>query len=1202
MIFMIREDTPMLTPDSLRKMLQMTGNMYNTHTKKNYGREDINGSQFSGTVENFGFEMLLESRKHKMQKPSLKNVFVDNKMDQFFDIQYSNMIETYDQQGLLEAVLKKGALIPGKRYFLRFYHCKMIYVLRSEIWGGYSDENPDSYVFKDRFYKTTVPPVLVDISTGEEIRIELKLSAGEYFNTTYYFYNEIGANDFIDSYEGAILTTKEITNDNAELPFIWMTTDIFRLLPEVVFDGNVLPDKDYPLLVIGTDGHDVSHIYPYIYGDMSLPYDLNSGEWKILAYSKIDGFNPTSDNNYNSKITSFKFRYDNDDEDIHLLYPVEFDSKYIKITLSDKVEWDIVRYDLESYHAETSLNNFSRNANSQHDIIVTECFDIDFSELYLHPYEGLCGSAESGIHVDILTDYVENAVPKVNGVMRGLGEFDGLPSYFKKMKDKTTHRSHVELYTIRDQLNRYTQLPTEKQTAAIILDSAIPQKELYDLMSKEKPNIVYKPDPDKYLYVSNPSTIISMKNVLSEVTFNDENHFGNSQRQSDRNNPKFIYHGNRVFSLGSIYFDPELETARVFYVNNDSIKYVNNALLDDKDKKPARTLARICDIPTSYEQLIHIKNQSPTYLFDDNYVRMLCNFSIDDLNELLNNRTIRHVSYNNKFIFTAYEDPNEYLTQSYLMSKGYCKWAIPDSHFEITSDMFSKMNSGTGYEVGDTFYCLIGGTAYDGVVDSVGVNGEVGDFSINLTNHPMTSVYNLTGPFTVLETKPRSVSGHNFSLILTVYQNIIDEHKPYKLKDENDMFLPPDQTLYCFKYDQYGNIWIYTMDEHWVWVSYCQITGEEVIYNSYDNTPNYNQRTIDNSLIANLINNQRLIDTGLVFNMNDHINKIEVHDYMWDSQDPSENPDLSLKIINLNESNSLYVLSPSSTVVENYGQYYDLTKYVYGLAYKTTPSNMVNPVVLPRSNRLNQSSYKNTSNKLIFNFETDHQPSMYVYDGKKSTFEEFKNESYRDLKILKKSKCLTFNDIDSNLIYRNCIKYNIYYYPEYEYPEDYKDKQIELQELTVDELLNLINRMFGPKANPFVYLDSQYEYDKYKLIQYILQRYPFDHPEYMRSDLKIMRHKNEEAISSTGEPIGIQPTGGFISLTDDILDPTVIADQNKTESMYEYIFIVDDDSFMGFENSFKVFDINDNDITDYCIIIWNSKRYIHYNDEWVQLI
>ena len=67
----MKQDTSMLTPDGLRKTLQLNNSFFDTHTKKNFGRGDINGSEFSGTVENFGFEMLMETRVFHLKMLSI---------------------------------------------------------------------------------------------------------------------------------------------------------------------------------------------------------------------------------------------------------------------------------------------------------------------------------------------------------------------------------------------------------------------------------------------------------------------------------------------------------------------------------------------------------------------------------------------------------------------------------------------------------------------------------------------------------------------------------------------------------------------------------------------------------------------------------------------------------------------------------------------------------------------------------------------------------------------------------------------------------------------------------------------------------------------------------------------------------------------------------------------------------------------------
>ena len=75
------EFSQFMSPDSLRKATQLLKNMYDLHTKRYCGYEDINGCQYVGTVENFGSEMLFETRKLLMNKPPLKNIFIENTFD-----------------------------------------------------------------------------------------------------------------------------------------------------------------------------------------------------------------------------------------------------------------------------------------------------------------------------------------------------------------------------------------------------------------------------------------------------------------------------------------------------------------------------------------------------------------------------------------------------------------------------------------------------------------------------------------------------------------------------------------------------------------------------------------------------------------------------------------------------------------------------------------------------------------------------------------------------------------------------------------------------------------------------------------------------------------------------------------------------------------------------------------------------------------
>jgi hypothetical protein len=63
------------------------------------------------------------------------------------------------------------------------------------------------------------------------------------------------------------------------------------------------------------------------------------------------------------------------------------------------------------------------------------------------------------------------------------------------------------------------------------------------------------------------------------------------------------------------------ERGRGYMISNDSIEYENNAT--SKYPKPARTVARICDVPTSVMQISGISGLSPTQVVDKQYVRSL---------------------------------------------------------------------------------------------------------------------------------------------------------------------------------------------------------------------------------------------------------------------------------------------------------------------------------------------------------------------------------------------------------------------------------------------------------------------------------------------------------------------------------------------------------------------------------------------------
>jgi len=152
-------------------------------------------------------------------------------------------------------------------------------------------------------------------------------------------------------------------------------------------------------------------------------------------------------------------------------------------------------------------------------IALKAAFVITFDHKFLYDTEILSGAARSGLHSGISSDYSDNGLIHKNGVIHHLGEFDGLPEYFKMLLPRKTtsktpdvpffdglyddegtplersiYRAHVEAYTIRDVATDEDQTVFEKQIAALLVDAGIPQHQLPDFLNDLTMTIVYEPN------------------------------------------------------------------------------------------------------------------------------------------------------------------------------------------------------------------------------------------------------------------------------------------------------------------------------------------------------------------------------------------------------------------------------------------------------------------------------------------------------------------------------------------------------------------------------------------------------------------------------------------------------------------------------------------------------------------------------------
>ena len=241
------EYSPFITPDSLRQATQLMKKFFDMHTKQNIGYVDIDGCQYSGLVQNYGSELITEARKVLMDNAPIGEIYsffgspiptINNQLSFYFDIEYSEMINTPDQQTMLVASLKKDVLIDGYQYKLKYENVQEIQVIRAESWG-------DEVVHKQKFYKTKQPPKLI-MTDNNGVRTTYTLSFEDGNNTDidYFIYAGKGMEDLISVDEDLhVIETDNLTNGiHGGLPFIWICDKRLRTLdmnPDDIISDNI---------------------------------------------------------------------------------------------------------------------------------------------------------------------------------------------------------------------------------------------------------------------------------------------------------------------------------------------------------------------------------------------------------------------------------------------------------------------------------------------------------------------------------------------------------------------------------------------------------------------------------------------------------------------------------------------------------------------------------------------------------------------------------------------------------------------------------------------------------------------------------------------------------------------------------------------------------------------------------------------------
>ena len=314
-----------------------------------------------------------------MTRPPIRNLTYGKDTSFYFNIQYANLIDTYEQQNMLVCNLKRDVLVASHRYYLVFNNVSEYITIRSTNSSAGNRITPDSQkhvqqsvVFKDTFYKTNETPILVETYIDEnddEITVyhDIDIKHDSDYPTYYFHLNDL-TSGFIDSVIDNTLTTIELTDDMFDLPFVWFTIPTFNYLPKINLTDNV-DSEGRPFLTFGTDGNNTSRIYPNCYENNFPSFEpIENNKW-FLKVECIEGnrFIPDDepgdhDSNYSIPIKSISLVYAptvNQQPDVENVINIGINPNVI-VTIDDckmwgRSDWSFRRRDGSDY--DYDINN-----------------------------------------------------------------------------------------------------------------------------------------------------------------------------------------------------------------------------------------------------------------------------------------------------------------------------------------------------------------------------------------------------------------------------------------------------------------------------------------------------------------------------------------------------------------------------------------------------------------------------------------------------------------------------------------------------------------------------------------------------------------------------------------------------------------------------------------------------------------------------
>lgn len=1175
------EQIPFMSPDSTRKFLNTNKKLFDNYTKKNYSETDLNGITNTGTVENFGAEILMESRKLLNERVEHFKDIYPSDFKFYFNMSWSPLTPTIKQETVVQCILKNDVLLSDHSYKIIFNDVDIEYFMRSQ-----SSSDPE--VKKCKFYIANDVHLLMDEDTDIELVKE---------NDIYYpcfFYNKFTKDYCEYDEENKTLTVEIYPEVMIDLPWIWMS---FKSnIDSDMYPFRLLGNSDmelHDLISLGRDGHNMIYGYPHIYGEDNIPMfdeslisDENRWYLKCFPNNDFNEFTQDIDRQLNWRVPVIQIQYCYGPSIGNNLFTYNIfvrENKNTSLLLYNKTAWQFrnaqegdTDYDDTGFnnpvYAYIELSQF--DINGEEDPILKPGF-IASQEYYKNERDIdllIEQDSRSGIHIDASSEYSDNGIPKKNGVIHELGDFDGLPDYFKYNLDKTIHRIHTEAYAIKQKTN-IKQTSIQRGTAGLIFDTAIPQTEGNFILDGLTICIRYDYASGRTFRTLHESE--DKNNVLSEIVYIDKENVGCSSEAKYLNNSKFVYHGNRVFSLGKTGLDPDKEIARVYHISNDIAEYKNNEQLEENKRIPGRAIARISDIPTSFLQLTHIKGISPIIVIDEDYVRTECEYKKSDKNNLWNKIYPDFLNYNGQYIFENPEDLAVKLTANYIR-ENYSSWVNLNGSIDIYKEQdkytIEVINEGTGYAESDKVKFSIGGLDVQLLVTDVLTNGKLNGVDVILDEYGVVDKSLFKTQITEYDLASVKGAGKGARIALIINDNKWDSFH----KSKGSVLNNYDALVR----DSYNNLIIYRFSPNKnEWVKYQQLTGVDTDINPYDdeNIVPQTKRSTKSVFIHNMLNND-------IVNTPSFIEKHEAYNVSITKEQIISGEDLSdiIDYGNIGRLHGYYIFlyDESSDKVVAYVESID--------------NSCFNETLLPRFNKVNMTNVINYSNQLrILSVKNNSQVIPYIYNPNKTYRDSYVTGDYEFLGNNLISDLFTNDIVSDYSLLANVYNYNIYSFKEI------NELREELSNISRTALVELIEKDLD-NPNILEYEGTSYAYSKDELINYIIQRTYFD-PSYIHAIPEILRRIHEVTEQSVGGkrlPVGEQQTGWFEWLTNYIRhDITIDGYQNTMDQLK--IFKID--SSVIFDNSFRIFDEFDKDISNNCILVYDNSLFIFSNNKWINI-